>query len=375
MLQMDSEKDNQNPDSSNSNAQPFSSPNQIEQPLVPQEHTGNAPNDIASSWHILSIFSWLLFICTVMNIIFGRMSFGYPQGTILYVDSQFISFYMLIISIIGLSVMVKRTVYDQDANFMNGLFGEQSKLHSIGLLFGAGVFICLHMGFETENPSYSSSRSGSGYGSGSSSSSLTKFLVPLYSIALSLSAIGFCVLLYAYSKIDTQYEWYEVITIKKGTFSSLIAFLWFAIFYSASRLGLYRDRKSSSYSGSSYDYDRRTYYPYDYDYYSQYPYPYYPDESSSKSGNSLLDDMKGMSIAFTIIIGVFNLGFSAYKQDLGPAAVNLIIYISNAIYVFSPSFTPINDEFENVMSMIMVFFSFVTFTYLIMNKLDSVMKV
>jgi hypothetical protein len=359
MLQMDSEKDNQNPDSSNSNTQPFSSPNQIEQPLVPQEHTGNAPNDIASSWHILSIFSWLFLICTIMNIVFGRMSFGYPEGTILYVDSQFISFYMLIISIIGLSIMVKRTVYDQDANFMNGLFGEQSKLHSIGLLFGAGVFICLHIGFETENPSYSSSRSGSGIGS--TSSALTKFLVPLYSISLSLSAIGFCALLYAYSKIDTQYEWYEVITIKKGTFSSLIAFLWFSLFYSASRLGLYRDRKSSYYSDD---------YPYNQSYNDRYDYP----KNRNSSGN-LIDDMKGMSIAFTIIIGAFNLGFSAYKKDLGPAAVNLIIYISNAIYVFSPSFFPINDEFENVMSMIMVFFSFVTFTYLIMKNLDSVMKV
>ena len=337
MMQMDSVKDNQNSDSSNSNAQPFSSNNQIEQPLVPQEqiNPGNNPGDIASSWHILSIFSWVFLICTIMNMIFGRSNFRYQIESILYIDSHFISFYMLIISILGFSVLIKRTVYDQDVNFMSGIFGDQSKFHAIGLVMAAAVFMCLHLGLESEPDS------GLAFmGSSSSSSSTTrKYLIPLYSITLSFSTIGVLVLLYAYSKIETQYQWYEVLSIKKGTFSSLIAFLWYTLFYSASRIGLYRKR------------------------------------TSFNSSIDALDDMKGMSIAFTIIIGVFNLSFSVYKKDLGPAAVNLIIFISNAIYVFSPSFAPINDEFENVMTMIMVFFSFVTFTYLLMNQLDSVMKV
>ena len=177
MMQMDSVKDNQNSDSSNSNAQPFSSNNQIEQPLVPQEqiNPGNNPGDIASSWHILSIFSWVFLICTIMNMIFGRTNFRYQKESILYIDSHFISFYMLIISILGFSVLIKRTVYDQDVNFMSGIFGDQSKFHAIGLVMAAAVFMCLHLGLESEPDS------GLAFmGSSSSSSSTTrKYLIPL----------------------------------------------------------------------------------------------------------------------------------------------------------------------------------------------------
>jgi len=347
MLQMEPGKDNQNSDSSNSNSQ---SGNQMEQPMIPQAQviSGNASYDIASSWHIFSIFSWLFFICTLLYIIIGRNYF-IPNGTAFYVDTHLLSFYMLIISIMGFTLMIKRTIYDKDANFMNNHFGEQSKYHSVGLLLGAAVLICLQIGNWGESSKSSSSRYSSGYDEDT-------FLLPIFSISLSFSAIGFLVLIYAYSKIENQCEWIDVLTIKKGTFSSLIGFFWFSLFFSAFRAGIYRKYQKP--------------------YYSPYSYNYNIDDPK-------VNAQEGMIIAFTIIVGVFNLGFSAYKNDLGPSVVNLIIYISNATYVYSPYFSKEqtssgkekSKDFEKSMSMIMVSISFILACYLIMKKLNSVMKV
>ena len=74
--------------------QPLSSNNQLEKPLVTLEGISpvNVPNNLASSWNILSIFSWIVFLWTVFNIIFGRLSVSTPKGNIFYVNSHLISF-------------------------------------------------------------------------------------------------------------------------------------------------------------------------------------------------------------------------------------------------------------------------------------------
>ena len=144
MIQMEQMKDNKNSDSLSSKDQTFSSNNQLEKPLISTEglSPANASNDLASSWHILSIFSWIVFLCTVFNIISGGLSDSTPKGNVFYVDSHLISFYILIISIIGLLIMIKRSAYDKDMNFMKSYFDGQSKFHSFGFLFAAGVFTC-----------------------------------------------------------------------------------------------------------------------------------------------------------------------------------------------------------------------------------------
>ena len=94
MIQMEQMKDNKNSDSLSSKDQTFSSNNQLEKPLVTLEGISsvNASNDLASSWHILSIFSWIVFLWTVFKIIFGRLSVSTPKGNIFYVNSHLISF-------------------------------------------------------------------------------------------------------------------------------------------------------------------------------------------------------------------------------------------------------------------------------------------
>ena len=239
--------------------------------------------------------------------------------------------------------MIKRSAYDKDMNFMKSYFGDQSKYHSFGFLFAAGVFTCLRIGNASDS-SYSGTNNLDG----------DKYQLPIYSISLSFSVVGFLILFYAYSKIEHQCEWYDVLAIKKGAFSSLIAFLWFAIFFSAFRVMIYRK--------------------YDIEQISMNQYNSIEDYYEAIAPKQTLE--KRMTLAFSIVVAVFNLGLSAYKNDLGPATVNLIIYLSNAPYVFNEGlFANQNKDFEKIWGLIMVLLSILICLFLIMQKRDLILKV
>ena len=97
-------------------------------------------------------------------------------------------------------------------------------------------------------------------------------------------ALGF--LIYVYTKTNLQAEWYIVLTIKKGLFSSLIVILWYNLFYTSIIIGIINNLRGDIYSF-----------------------------------------LKGAGISFSILVGFGSLIFSLVFKDVIAAVTNLLIYI------------------------------------------------
>ena len=250
-------------------------------------------------WYDLSIFSWIILLWTTYNYFRDE---GSPFSVIPAKANLSLPLAITsVIGTIGFVIYFKNTTLNKNQSFINGMLGEMSKYHSVAFILVSFLFLTLD----------SAHKKGT-------------FVMGLILSLLSCGLLG-----YIYYQTDFSAEWYEMITLKKGVYSCLIALTWYMFFYSIGGIGTFDD----------------------------------PSD----------DFFKGAGVAFSILIGLGNLAFSFFFKDLLVALINLIIYIEMAKqFYLMKDFIP--NKADGAIDIIMVICSFGVIFYLYFKERENLYK-
>ncbi len=129
----------------------------------------------------------------------------------------------------------------------------------------------------------------------------------LLTFNLNFTVIGFISLIVIYILTKLNSEWYIVMAIKKGVYSTFIILLWYNFFVTIIHL-----KKINIYLKA------------------------YKDTSKADEyGNNLKNFFKNAGISFTIIFGLGSLIFSVVFKDLMAAFTNFLLYLGMVISFFN----------------------------------------
>ena len=264
----------------------------------PPQNTNNNNCDTNSLWYDLSILSWFLFLCAGLTSYKEHLApDNYkPVGAYLTLVIGLIT----TIGTIGFIIYFKNTTLNKNQNMLNGMLGEMSKYHSVCLFLVTLLLISL------TNPLVKAS----------------------FVFSLIFSILSYGSLFFIYLKTEFEANWYEMLTIKKGLFSCLIAFTCYSVFYSIAAIG-----------------------------------------SWSEDSN---DFRKGSGISFSILIGLGNLGFAFFFKDILVAIINLLIYIEMGKFFYDKK--PNNIKADGVIDIIMSIASFGVIFYLLFKERDNLYR-
>ena len=108
----------------------------------------NTQNDGSNNgWHILSLLSWILFICTIWNSYINRefnlsakfleyfISAGVREYNYIWVrgESAWLILFIFLISLLGFATYLIFTTFMKNQNLYDGMLGNWSKFHFIPL--------------------------------------------------------------------------------------------------------------------------------------------------------------------------------------------------------------------------------------------------
>ena len=268
-------------------------------------------NRIKSLLWILSILSWLFFICsgwtsikflqdkgykiiwTINTLDIGDNGYyevkTYYPIQINYVVLYIIFILTLLFAIVGFVIYIIKSTWKKEKsnNIFEGMMGIWPRLHSfpliiISFIFLLGEYFYPHYS-EIENEDYQ------------------KYFnrmkeIRIFGLAFSLIALISLIFIYIVTDLKTD-KWYIVLTIKKGTYSCLIILLWYYFLYSIYQL-------------------------------CELIYTDLDDNTDRILKNTL-------GIGFSAIIGLGSLLFSFFFKDIIAAFMNFLIYLGMAIYFFS----------------------------------------
>ena len=271
--------------------------------MQPVENTSNQKSnnnncDTNSLWYDLSILSWFLFLCAGLTSYKEHLAPDnyQPVGAYLTLVIGLIT----TIGVIGFIIYFKNTTLNKNQTLLNGMLGEMSKYHSVCLFLVTLLLISF------TNPKRKAS----------------------YIFSLIFSILSYGSLFFIYLKTEFEAAWYEMLTIKKGIFSCLIAFTCYEMFYSIAAIGSW--------------------------------------------GKPVNDFVKGSGISFSILIGLGNLGFAFFFKDILVAIINLLIYIEMGKFFYDKK--PNNINADGVIDIIMGIISAGVIFYLLLKERDSLYR-
>lgn len=175
------------------------------------------------SWYILSLLSWTICIITIWNNGFFWTKFddliikesGIYNYFPIKFDIPWLYIFILLISLIGFLMYLIFTTCKKKQNFYDGMMGVWAKFHFIPLLFISALNITLEY---TTTPSLHDKDE-------------IKFNKMLLVFDIVFTLLALITLLIVYIKTELSCEWYLVLAIKKGFFSTFIIYLWYNLFY------------------------------------------------------------------------------------------------------------------------------------------------
>ena len=255
----------------------------------------------SSSWYILSIISWILF-GIIMWVSFYNGTYIWDPYQNLFNDISdyygylpieinkslpYIYTYFFLISIIGLAVYLIFTTCKKNQSLYDGMLGNISKFHIIPLLLIAALYIISingsdirRSGFDSDDNYYKSFRT-------------------LIIFDLIFTIIALICLIVVYITTELNCEWYIVLAIKKGVYSSFIILLLYNFFHIIVYFRLI-----------NYDLDDAK----------------WDDERKF---------LKGIGIAFSILFGILSLVFSFLFKDIMAAFTTFLLYMGMVITFFN----------------------------------------
>ena len=251
-------------------------------------------------WHIISILSWILLLFTAWNSYnqnsvfwdsFHSKYYSYIYLSSFLMNMPLLKIFVLIISLCGFVVYIIFTTYKKNLNLYNDMLSSWSKFHFIPLLFISALFII-----------------GSNIGSYEGIDGY-KYIKMLLIFDIIFTIIALISLIIIYIKTTLNCDWYIVMAIKKGTYSTFIVLLWYNFFYTiiclravdCSIIDIYQNKNILDYRDNL---------------------------------NSLYK-VTGILFSILLALGVFI--FSLLFKDLMALFVNFLIYIGMVISFFNAS--------------------------------------
>lgn len=250
---------------------------------------------------LLSIISWLFFLITGWIGVLGSYSYlwtikrntiiDYLIGTYhVYIPTQIdepllmvIFILTLAVSTVGFLAYIAYSICIQ-SNVFNGMMESISRFHFIPLACAGGLFLIGVTIEDSESPKN------------------------LVITALIFSIIGLITLILVHMKTNME-PWYVSLLVKKATFSCLIALFAYSICYTIYELGILNELNNLTLMELiKYIFDGK---------------------------NKLSSFINNCAIAFSIVIGAFNLGISFFLKDIMISVMDLLIYIGCTIYYYN----------------------------------------
>ena len=264
---------------------------------------------------ILSIFSWLFFIClgwasldkfsdSHYEIIWTIKKMGKFRNSNIYVDDYYpiqinmvllyiIFIITLLFALVGFIIYMIKSTCLKDEKFFEAMMGIWTRLHSFPLILVSFLFL---LG-EYFYPNYRDDYYNNGYYTGDYSKYFSH-KKDIGFFALFFSLIALISLIFIYIVTDFKQDiWYVVLTIKKGIYSCLIVLLWYYFWYMVYQVNEF----------------------------------IYPDMNQKQ----LIYLRRSLGIIFTFLIGIGCLLFSFFFKDIVAAFMNLLIYLGMCIHFFT----------------------------------------
>ena len=318
---------------------------------------GDYFNNVKSILWILSILSWLFFICTGLasfktlsdcdyEFIWtikkiscsclkqkeGKKQYIYYPLQINDILIYIIFIITLVFALVGFVFYIYESTWKKDNSILEGMMGIWSRLHSFPLIIISFLFLLGEYFFPYYKDIFEEN-------------DFQKFYSHKQDIiifGLSFSLIGLISLIFIYVITDlSTVQWYVEMSIKKGTYSCLIVLLWYYFIYTIYQLNA----------------------------------SIYPDISH----NIEKVWTKCYAIIFSIIFGCGSLIFSFFFKDLVVSFMNLLIYLGIVIYIFSIQKWKYNYYSsviaERVIDIIMIVLSAVMITFLVIKYKNEIFHI
>ena len=148
--------------------------------------------------------------------------------------------------------------------------------------------------------------------------------------------LGSLVFIYIMTDLNTD-KWYVILTLKKGTYSCLMALMWYNFCYNI----------------------------------------FYVRAITKPESKDLGDWLRGCGIAFSIIFGIGTLAMSYLFKDLVIAGMTTFIYIGLTVYYFKLSKETrkaANKNGDGIVDIIMLVGSVALLAYLLLAKKEECLK-
>ena len=253
-------------------------------------------DDPRTTWYIISIISWIFLIISLWTCYHNSFFFWYSFEKAIYshlgfnyypleMQRYWLNIYVFLLSVVGFEIYLIFTICKKKQNLYDGMVDTWSKFHFIPLLFISALSIIasnssIIAGFSTDEEKF-------------------KKLKTLLIFDLIFTILGLISLIVIYIFTELNSEWYIVMAIKKGVYSTFIILLWYNFFHIIVSL-------------TSIQYIL-----------------------NSKDIEDLTKTFKNMGISFTIIIGVGSIVFSIIFKDLMASFTNFLIYMGMVISFFN----------------------------------------
>ena len=254
----------------------------------------------STSWYLLSLMSWILFALSMWVSYYEGICFWYPYQSLFNYISRlsrnsgyfpieisyslpYLYTYFFLISIIGFAIYIIFTIYKKDKSLYEGMLGDLSKFHCIPLLLISALYIISTSCYfipDVENNSKANRRN------------------IIFDLIFTLLALGSLIMIYI--KTELNCDWYIVLAIKKGVYSSFIILLLYNFFH------IIITFKVINYS---------------------------LDENAK--WEDVRKFLRGTGIAFTILFGIISLVFSFLFKDLMAAFTTFLMYLGMVITFFN----------------------------------------
>ena len=233
---------------------------------------------------IAGILGYINFQKTPMTKIWDIFSLGGEEFIPITVIPAFLYIIFSILLLYALVSFVLIIKYRNDESVQEGMLGKYSKFHFIPILCATSLYII-----------------GMCYGS-----RINKDAPFIFSLIFSIIGLGSLIFIYIQTNIS---EFYAKLGIKKGLYSCLIALFVYNLCFTISFYGLLNTILKNPYN--------------------------------------ILNWTKGCYLAFSIIIGIINLGLSFFLKDVVISGMNLLIYLGMTISFFQID-KYIRDEMNGV---------------------------
>jgi hypothetical protein len=196
----------------------------------------------------------------------------------MHVALTYIAFILsLVIFLFGFILYFFKTLKSNDSYIIKGMLGPFTKFHFIPLLFASSLFII-----------------GESY---NDQISFQKHAKDMHIAGLILSLLGLISLIFIYIKTNLDgCKWWEIILLKKGTYSCLIVLMWY--------------------------------------YFCYVIYYVHAENIQDESFEEKWNWKRGCGIFFSVFFGLGTLVFSFIFKDVIASFMNMIIYTGLVVYYY-----------------------------------------